>query len=88
MHSTKMHCETAMAQTGELKVSDRGQMALPAQARHRWRIEDGGTVGWIDLGDAVLIVPGGIGAVRNELLSSADWGAAQVGFGDPELANQ
>ena len=77
-----------MAQTGDLKVSDRGQMALPAQARHRWRLEDGGTVGWIDLGDAVLLVPGGIGAVRNELLGGADWDAAQKGFGEPELANQ
>jgi bifunctional DNA-binding transcriptional regulator/antitoxin component of YhaV-PrlF toxin-antitoxin module len=76
-----------MAQTGDLRVSERGQMALPAQARHRWGLDSGGTVGWIDLGDAVLLVPGGIEELRNELLASADWQAAPAGFGDPDLAN-
>ena len=77
-----------MAQTGEVKVSERGQMALPAQARHRWGLDSGGTVGWIDLGDAVLLVPGGPRRLRRELLAAADWEAARDGFGDPELANQ
>jgi bifunctional DNA-binding transcriptional regulator/antitoxin component of YhaV-PrlF toxin-antitoxin module len=77
-----------MAQTGEVRVSERGQMALPAQARHRWGLDDGGTLGWVDLGDAVLLVPGGIDELRRELLAGADWEAARSGFGDPELANQ
>ena len=77
-----------MSQTGEVKVSERGQMAFPAQARHRWGLDDGGIIGWIDLGDAVLLVPGGIDELRRELLAAADWDAARSGFGDPELANQ
>jgi bifunctional DNA-binding transcriptional regulator/antitoxin component of YhaV-PrlF toxin-antitoxin module len=77
-----------MTQTGEVKVSDRGQMALPAQTRHRWGLDGGGVVGWVDLGDSVLLVPGGITALRDELLAEGDWTAAQSGFGDPELANQ
>ena len=78
----------AVAQTGEARVSERGQMSLPAQARHRWELDDGGTVGWIDLGNAVMLVPGGIEGVRHELLADADWEGARSGFGDPELANQ
>lgn len=77
-----------MTQTGEVKVSDRGQMALPAQARHRWGLDGGGAVGWVDLGDSILLVPGGLQQVRDELLGGADWIAARTGFGDPELANQ
>lgn len=88
MHATALHCEARVAQTGEVKVSERGQMALPAQARHRWGLEGGGTIGWIDLGDAVLVVPKGIDHLRRELLGTADWKAARRGFGDPELANQ
>lgn len=77
-----------MARAGEVKVSERGQMALPAQTRHRWDLDLGGVVGWLDLGDAVLLVPGGVSVLRNELLANADWAAARGGFGDPELANQ
>ncbi len=77
-----------MAQTGQVKVSERGQMALPAQARHRWGLDDGGLIGWIDLGDSVLLVPGGLEQLRNDVLVNADWDAARSGFGDPELANQ
>lgn len=77
-----------MAQSGEAKVSDRGQMALPAQTRHRWGLDEGGTVGWLDLGDSVLLVPGGLDALRDEVLAGADWDGARIGFGDPELANQ
>jgi bifunctional DNA-binding transcriptional regulator/antitoxin component of YhaV-PrlF toxin-antitoxin module len=77
-----------MAQTGDVKVSERGQMALPAQVRHRWGIRDGGIIGWVDLGESVLLVPGGIEALREELLAAADWDAARSGFGDPDLGNQ
>ena len=77
-----------MTQTGEVKVSERGQMALPAQTRHRWGLDEGGVIGWIDLGDSVLLVPGGLNQLRRDVLSEADWAAAGAGFGDPELANQ
>jgi len=62
-------------------------MALPAPIRHRWGLEQGGVVGWVDLGDSVLLVPGGVTQLRNELLAEADWDSARLGFGDPELAN-
>lgn len=77
-----------MAQSGEAKISDRGQMALPAQTRHRWGLDQGGTVGWLDLGDSVLLVPGRLGALRDEVLAGADWDGARTGFGDAELANK
>ena len=66
-------------------------MSLPATARRRWGLEDGGSVGYLDIGDAVLLVPGGVERLRRELLgavSEEDWKAARDGFGDPELADK
>lgn len=66
-------------------------MSLPATARRRWGLEDGGSVGYLDIGDAVLLVPGGVERLRRELLgavSEEDWKAAREGFGDPELADE
>jgi bifunctional DNA-binding transcriptional regulator/antitoxin component of YhaV-PrlF toxin-antitoxin module len=77
-----------MTQRGEAKVSERGQMALPAATRHRWGLDQGGVVGWVDLGDSVLLVPGGLSELRDQLLGGADWDGARSGFGDSELANQ
>jgi bifunctional DNA-binding transcriptional regulator/antitoxin component of YhaV-PrlF toxin-antitoxin module len=77
-----------MTRSGEVKVSERGQMALPAQTRHRWGLDQGGVVSWIDMGDSVLLVPGGLRQLRDEVLASADWDSARSGFGDPDLANQ
>lgn len=76
---------------GELRVSERGQMSLPANARRRWDLTEGGQVGYIDLGDVLVVVPGGVAGLRSELfsaISAEDWAQAQAGFGDPELANQ
>ena len=42
----------------EFRVSDR-YTALPAEARRRWTLKDGGSVEAADLGDALLIVPAG-----------------------------
>src|SRR5450759_2068153 len=56
----------------QFRVSDRGQMALPADARHRWELDEGGTVEIADLGDALLIVPAGRGGLRNLLRGSID----------------
>jgi len=49
------------------RVSDRGQMALPAEARRRWNLVDGGSVEVADLGSALVIVPSGRGGLRSLL---------------------
>jgi len=80
-----------MTSTGDLRVSSRGQMSLPATARNRWGLEGGGDVGYLDLGDAIVIVPGGTDALRRRLIDAitdAEWDDARSGFGDPDLANE
>lgn len=80
-----------MSTSGDLKVSSRGQMSLPASTRHRWGLEKGGDVGYLDLGDAVVLVPGGVDQLRAGLLhvvSDDVWERARSGFGDPDLADQ
>jgi hypothetical protein len=66
-------------------------MSLPAVPRRRWGLEAGGEVGYVDLGNAVVIVPGGVAALRRSLIegiSDADWEAARDGFEDPDLATE
>ena len=66
-------------------------MSLPSATRRRWSLAEGGEVGYLDLGDAVIIVPGGVKRLRRQLLSAVtgdDWQRASDGFGDPELANE
>jgi hypothetical protein len=66
-------------------------MSLPAQARNRWGLNEGGDVGYLDLGHAILIVPGDTHALRRQLLEAVtdeDWELARRGFGDPELASE
>jgi AbrB family looped-hinge helix DNA binding protein len=76
----------------EFKVSDRGQMALPAEARRRWNLSGGGTVEVADLGNALLIVPAGRGGLRAFLRSAIDDAggynklAAAVAAEEPDLA--
>jgi bifunctional DNA-binding transcriptional regulator/antitoxin component of YhaV-PrlF toxin-antitoxin module len=80
-----------MTITGNLRVSSRGQMSLPASAKHRWGLEDGGDVGYLDLGEAIVLVPYGVEALRRQLLDSVsqdEWNEAKTGFGDDELADQ
>lgn len=80
-----------MQRTGDLRVSQRGQMSLPASARSRWGLGDGGAVGYVDLGDSILLVPGGLTALRRQLfeaITDEDWQAARDGFGDDELATE
>ena len=46
---------------------------------------------FLDLGDIVLIVPGGIQELRRQLIDAvtdADRLWASEGFGDPDLANE
>jgi hypothetical protein len=80
-----------MTSTGDLRVSARGQMSLPSSARHRWGLDDGGDVAFLDLGDAIVIVPGGTERLRKQLLAAVadeDWDDARRGFGDDHLANE
>lgn len=80
-----------MPTTGDLKISSRGQMSLPATARHRWGLVDGGDIGYLDVGDAVILVPGGTEELRAALLDAISediWESARAGFGDPDLADQ
>ena len=74
------------------KVSERGQMALPAEARRRWNLVQGGAVEIADLGDALVIVPAGRGGLRTLLLEAVEAAggyealAANVAADDPDLA--
>jgi hypothetical protein len=67
-------------------------MALPAEARRRWNLSDGGSVEVADLGDALLIVPAGRGGLRallNDAIEEAGGYVklvAQVASDDPDLA--
>lgn len=74
------------------RVSERGQMALPAEARRRWNLTDGGAVEIADLGDALVIVPAGRGGLRTLVKAAIDDAggyealAAAVADDEPELA--
>lgn len=67
-------------------------MALPAAARKRWDLTDGGAVEVADLGDALVIVPAGRGGLRTLTKAAIeDAGgyealAAAVAADEPELA--
>jgi bifunctional DNA-binding transcriptional regulator/antitoxin component of YhaV-PrlF toxin-antitoxin module len=76
--------------TANAKVSHRGQTNLPAELRRRWGIDQGGEIGFIDLGDAALVVPGGVDAARRELRNVlADrYESGLAAIQDPGLADQ
>ena len=80
-----------MSSAGDLKVSVRGQMSLPASARHRWGLDEGGSVGFLDVGDAAVLIPGGVDRLRAgalDAVSDDDWEQARAGFGDPAMASE
>ena len=76
----------------EFRLSDRGQMALPADARRRWNLSDGGSVEIADLGDALVIMPAGRGGLRALLGDAIETAggyarlAAQVAADEADLA--
>lgn len=72
------------------RVSNRGQTSLPAELRHRWGIEAGGEVAFVDLGDAALVVPGGIERAKVELrrVLAVRYETGLAAIDDPELADQ
>ncbi len=62
---------------------------MPASTRRRWGLVGGGEVGYLDLGDAIVLVPGGVETLRRQLLDAVtvdDWSDARAGFGDDELS--
>ena len=76
--------------TSTAKLSHRGQTTLPADVRRRWGLADGGELGIVDLGGALLVLPGGLDAARQEVLRVVreryDEGLATLD--DPDLAVQ
>lgn len=80
-----------MTRTGDVRVSQRGQMSLPASARHRWGLDEGGELGYLDIGDAVILIPGGVDRLRRQLLEAVtqdDWDTTRSGFGDRDLSSE
>jgi hypothetical protein len=68
-------------------VSASGQMSLPAAARHRWHLDEGGPVEVMDLGFGVLTVPVGEGKkLFRDLLSREDQTDFVATIDDAELA--
>lgn len=49
------------------RVSPRGQFSLPADARRRWGIQNGGEVEVFDLGNCVVMLPIGDSSARASL---------------------
>jgi hypothetical protein len=60
------------------------------ELRHRWGIESGGQIGFIDLGDAALVVPGGVEVARYELrrVLRDRYAHGIAAINDPDLADQ
>jgi len=63
---------------------------LPADLRHRWGIAAGGEIGFIDLGNAALVIPGGVTVAREELrrVLRDRYPSGIAELDDPELADQ
>jgi hypothetical protein len=64
---------------------------LPAELRHRWGIDEGGEVAFLDLGQAALVLPGGIESARAELRRVLLAGGYEQGVAmidDPDLGDQ
>ena len=74
----------------QARVSQRGQTSLPAELRHRWGIEDGGEIAFVDLGDAALVLPGGMARAKAELkrVLTERYNAGLAAIDDPDLADQ
>lgn len=67
-------------------------MALPAEARRRWNLAEGGAVEIADLGAALIVVPAGRGGLRSVIRESVEVAGgysslvSQVAGDEPDLA--
>ena len=74
------------------RVSERGQMALPAEARRRWHLAQGGAVEVADLGTALVVVPAARGGLRSLVKAAVEESggysalASAVATDEPDLA--
>lgn len=65
---------------------------MPAEARRRWNLTEGGAVEIADLGDALLVVPAGRGGLRGLVRAAIDDAGgyaplvATIAGEEPELA--
>lgn len=76
-----------MTQIREYVVSSSGQLSLPAAARRRWSLTDGGPVDVLDLGFGVLMVPHGQGRrLLDDLLPREAHAAFVAALDDDDLA--
>lgn len=84
-----VQCRVVSATTNA-KISHRGQTSLPANLRRRWGLDDGGDIGFIDLGESALIVPGGTGSARTELrrVLAERYEQGLSTISDPDLTDQ
>jgi AbrB family looped-hinge helix DNA binding protein len=78
---------------GSFKVSARGQLSLPADVRRRWGIDGGGSVEIVDLGESLLLLPGGDGALWRlirQVLPPEEYKRIvdEIGRDEPDLANE
>jgi len=71
------------------RVSNRGQTSLPAELRHRWGLDAGGDVSFLDLGDAALVLPGDGQAARRELhrVLTDRYEVGIAAISDPDLSD-
>lgn len=73
------------------RVSSRGQFSLPASARERWGLKDGGEVEVFDLGSCVVMMPTGGGSARRSLaraLTAERYKAHVAALDDPDLRDE
>ena len=72
------------------RVSNRGQTCIPADLRHRWGLDAGGAVAFVDLGNAALLIPGDLGDARAELrrVLASRFEAGISAITDPDLLDQ
>jgi bifunctional DNA-binding transcriptional regulator/antitoxin component of YhaV-PrlF toxin-antitoxin module len=79
-----------MAMAINSRVSHRGQTSLPAELRHRWGLDAGGEVSFLDLGDAALVLPGDGQTARDELhrVLTEHYEAGLAMIDDADLADQ
>ena len=77
-----------VAKIQQYVVSASGQMSLPAPVRHRWGLNEGGTVDVVDLGFGVFTVPAGEASrLLGDLLGAEDHAAfVRTLADDPDLA--